>query len=204
MRNRCFGAVIVFSHSLRLSPAGTASCPDGSGEKPIWTNGNKVGVGTSTTANSKVWFTLGQNGALNEVYYPAIDSANTRTLELIITDGKSFAELESQQDHAVETLGSAALTFTQINTSKSGRYQVRKTYVTDPAQNTVLIQLQLKVLKAGPWPLLYILIQRSRTAGFMTMVPHRDRRCLTLKRALPARSPHPRHYLAFQRLRWFQ
>ena len=125
--------------------------PGAPGSKPTWTNGNKVGVGTSVTANSKVWFTIGENGALNEVYYPAIDSANTRTLELIVTDSKSFAELESQDtDHSVQVPDAAALVFTQINTSKSGRYQILKTYVTDPGHNTLLIQLQLKVLKGGP------------------------------------------------------
>jgi glucan 1,4-alpha-glucosidase len=152
MRIRCFGVAIVFLTFIAALPLPAQQVAQGApGDKPTWTNGNKIGVGTSTTANSKVWFTLGQNGALNEVYYPAIDSANTRTLELIITDGKSFAELESQDtDHGVEVPDPAALTFTQINTSKSGRYQVRKTYVTDPAQNTVLIQLQLKMLKGGP------------------------------------------------------
>src|SRR5205085_12447789 len=125
--------------------------PGAPGSKPTWTNGNKVGVGTSVTANSKVWFTIGENGALNEVYYPAIDSANTRTLELIVTDGKSFAELESQDtDHSVQVPDPAALVFTQTNTSKSGRYQILKTYVTDPGYNTLLIQLQINVLKGGP------------------------------------------------------
>jgi glucoamylase len=94
---------------------------------------------------------LGENGALNEVYYPAIDSANTRTLELIVTDGKSFAELESQDtNHSVDVPDPGALVFTQINTSKSGRYEIRKTYITDPAHDTVLVQMQLKVLRGGP------------------------------------------------------
>jgi glucoamylase len=152
MRIRQSGVAIAFLTFIAAFPLQAQQvAPGAPGDKPTWTNGNKVGVGTSTTANSKVWFTLGQNGALNEVYYPAIDSANTRTLELIVTDGKTFAELESQDtEHAVEVPDPASLTFTQINTSKSGRYQVRKTYVTDPAQNTVLIQLQMKVLKGGP------------------------------------------------------
>jgi glucan 1,4-alpha-glucosidase len=125
--------------------------PGAPGATPTWTNGNKVGVGTSVTETSKVWFTLGQNGALNEVYYPAIDKANTRTLELIVTDGRSFAELESQDtEHTVEVPDPSALVFTQINTSRSGRYKVRKTYITDPAHNTVLIHLQMTVLKGGP------------------------------------------------------
>ncbi|HEV3316084.1 MAG TPA: glucan 1,4-alpha-glucosidase, partial [Candidatus Angelobacter sp.] len=141
-------ALLMLISSLPLQ---AQQAPGAPGSKPTWTNGNKVGVGTSVNARSKVWFTIGENGALNEVYNPAIDSANTRTLELIVTDGKSFAELESQNtDHTVEVPDPAALVFTQVNTSKSGRYQIRKTYVTDPGRNTLLIQLQLKVLKGGP------------------------------------------------------
>src|ERR1700694_4821257 len=114
-------ALLLLISSLPLQAQHAPGTP---GTKPPWTNGNKVGIGTSVTANSKVWFTLGENGALNEVYYPAIDSANTRTLELIVTDGKSFAELESQDtEHTVEVPAPAALVFTQVNTSKSGRYQ---------------------------------------------------------------------------------
>lgn len=136
-------ALLLSSLSLQAQQA-----PGAPGGTPTWTNGNKVGVGTAVTENSKVWFTIGQNGALNEVYYPAIDVANTRTLELIVTDGKSFAEIESKDtEHAAEVPDPAALVFTQVNTSKSGRYQIRKTYITDPNHNTLLIQLRMKVLK---------------------------------------------------------
>src|SRR5215472_15549124 len=141
-------AILVLTSSLSL-PAQQA--PGAPGAKPTWTNGNKVGVGTAVTENSRVWFTLGENGALNEVYYPSIDSANTRTLELIVTDGKSFAELESQDtDHSVEVPDPAALVFVQVNTSKRRQYQIRKTYITDPRHNTVLIRVQMNVLQGGP------------------------------------------------------
>ena len=141
-------AILLVVSSLSLQ---SQQAPGAPGATPTWNNGNKVGLGTSTTENSKVWFTLGANGALNEVYYPAIDSANTRTLELIVTDGKSFAEMESRDtDHIIEVPDPAALVFTQINISKSRRYQIRKTYVTDPDHNTVLIRMQMKVLQGGP------------------------------------------------------
>jgi glucoamylase len=149
----CVFGVLTFLAVLPLqSQQGAgAAAPGAPGGKPTWTNANKVGVGTSTTTSSRVWFTLGQSGALDEVYYPALDSANTRALELIVTDGATFAEIESQDtEHAVEMPDPAALTFVQINTSKSGRYRIRKTYITDPAQNTVLVQLQLTALKSGP------------------------------------------------------
>lgn len=147
MRNILF-TILLFASALAL-PAQQA--PGQPGSRPTWTNGNKVGVGTSATERSRVWFTLGQDGTLNEVYYPAIDSANTRTLQLIVTDGKTFTEIESEDtEHAVEVPDPAALVFTQVNTSRSGRYRVRKTYIADPGHDTVLIQMQLQVLKGGP------------------------------------------------------
>ncbi|MGH8630639.1 MAG: glucoamylase, partial [Burkholderiales bacterium] len=112
--------------------------PGAPGERPTWTNGNKQGIGTSNSLESKVWFTLGE-GVLQEVYYPTIDKANTRTLELLVTDGRTFIERESTDTtHAVEIPDATALVFRQVNTSKSGRYRITKTYITDPQQNTVL------------------------------------------------------------------
>lgn len=147
MRIRHSFAIFILTFALSIA---AQQAPGAPGDKPTWTNGNKVGVGTAVTEDSRVWFTLGANGALNEVYYPTIDSANTRTLELIITDGKSFAELESQDtDHSVEVPDPAALVFTQVNRSKTGRYEVRKTYITDPGHNVVLVQVQMKTLKGG-------------------------------------------------------
>ncbi len=130
--------------------AGTAQiAPGAPGEKPAWTNGNKQGVGTSHTLQSKVWFTLG-NGILNEVYYPTIDKANTRSLELIVTDGSTFAEIESRDtEHTVEVPDAAALVFRQVNTSRSGRYRITKTWVTDPERATVLVQVRFEALRPG-------------------------------------------------------
>ena len=76
-------------------PAFTApQAPGAPGATPYWTSGDKQGIGTSIASASHVWFTLG-NGALNEVYYPAVDKANTRDLELIVTDGSTFTDFET-------------------------------------------------------------------------------------------------------------
>ena len=59
-----------------------------------WTSSAKDGVGTALSPRSTVWFTL-SHGILNEIYYPCVDTACTRDLGLIITDGKPggfFAE----------------------------------------------------------------------------------------------------------------
>ena len=143
---------ITMSLLLMLSQNAMAQegiAPGAPGEKPAWTNGNKQGVGTSNTLSSKVWFTIG-GGTLNEIYYPTIDKANTRGLEFIVTDGRTFAEVESRDtDHAVEIPFSDALVFRHINTSKNGRYSITKTYVTDPERDTVLINIKFTPLRGA-------------------------------------------------------
>jgi glucoamylase len=127
-----------------------ALAPNGPGATPYWPRANKQGVGTSLTKTSHVWFTVG-GGTLNEVFYPAVDKANTRDLELVVTDGRSFADFESIDTiHTIEYPDDSALILKQVNTAKSGRYKITKTYIADPARDVVLIKAELTVLTPGP------------------------------------------------------
>jgi glucoamylase len=120
------------------------SAPDAPGEKPTWAGGNKQGVGTARDSRSKVWFTLAQ-GVLTEVYYPRVDNPNVRNLELVVTDGHSFVERESVDTrHEIQRPDPAALIFRQVNTSLRKHFQVTKTYITDPASDTVLVRVHVK------------------------------------------------------------
>ena len=119
---------------------GTAAAAEGSeapgapGASANWTTGNKQGLGTSVGRDSKVRHTLA-DGALSEVYYPSGDTANVRSLEFAVTDGTSFVDRESEDtSHAVRLTDPRSLTYEQVNTAKSGRYRITKTYVTDPAR----------------------------------------------------------------------
>src|SRR5215217_4314766 len=106
-----------------------------------WPTAAKNGFGTSTSLNSKVWFTLA-NGVMTEVFYPTLDVPNVQTLQLQVEiDGK----LETEIDDMVHRQSAYAdsLTFRQVNASKSEKYIITKTYVTDPLRNTVLIDLEI-------------------------------------------------------------
>jgi len=59
------------------------------GIEPRWTSSAKEGLGTSYHTSCRLWFTL-SHGIVNEIYYPAVDSPNTRDLQYLITDGESF------------------------------------------------------------------------------------------------------------------
>ena len=47
------------------------------GIEPRWTHGDKDGVGTAYSADSRIWFTLWK-GCVTEVYYPTIDRPQIR------------------------------------------------------------------------------------------------------------------------------
>ena len=50
------------------------------GIEPRWTSSAKDGVGTAYHSASCVWFTL-SHGIINEIYFPHVDSPNTRDLQ---------------------------------------------------------------------------------------------------------------------------
>ena len=130
-------------------PAVPGEAPGGPGQKATWTNGNKQGVGTSATLDSKVWFTLG-SGILTEAYYPAVDKAQLRALEFVVTDERGFFERESTgTNHRVEVVARDALAFRQVNTSASGRYRLTKTIFTDPARNAIVVRARFEPRDAG-------------------------------------------------------
>ena len=112
--------------------------------------GDKDGVGTSLTRDSKVWYTL-TGGSLSEVYYPTGDSPNVRSLDFAVTDGHSLTQRETDASvtRSVALIDQKSLTYRQISTDKAGRWRLVKTYVTDPARSSVAIDIRFTVLKGG-------------------------------------------------------
>lgn len=151
MRGR---ALAVLSSAFALgvtAPAWAQTAPGAPGATAHWTTGAKQGVGTSTTTGSNVWFSLA-DGVLSEVYYPRVDVADSRALELVVSDGKTFTDRESTDTtHAVELVTDTALVYQQVNTDKQRRYRITKTYVTDPSRATVLMDVRFESLDRGKY-----------------------------------------------------
>jgi glucan 1,4-alpha-glucosidase len=147
-----FTTALVFASPAVASAQG-GEAPGGPGASANWTSGNKQGLGTSVSTRSKAWYTL-SGGALSEVYYPRGDTAQTRSLEFAVTDGRTFVDRESEDtDQRVRLLDDRALVYRQINTAKTGRYRITKTYVTDTRRSTVLIRVRFEALKPGDYRL---------------------------------------------------
>ncbi|HQU92801.1 MAG TPA: glycoside hydrolase family 15 protein, partial [Pyrinomonadaceae bacterium] len=119
--------------------------PGGPGKDAQWATAAKQGVGTSVSTTSKVWFTLAQ-GVLTEVYFPDVTVANIHLLQFVVVNPKT-KRVETEQNDAIHQIRVArpdSLTFQQANTAKSGEWKITKTYVTDPENDTVLIDLKFE------------------------------------------------------------
>lgn len=120
--------------------------PGHPGIPPRWTSSAKSGVGTSLSSESRVWFTL-SHGILNEVYYPRIDQACIRDMELLVSDGQDFfSEEKRQTQFELDTLAEGLPAFQLTNTCKEGRYRIHKTVLTDPQRDVLLQRIRFEPL----------------------------------------------------------
>jgi len=120
--------------------------PGHSGISPRWTSSAKSGVGTSLSSESRVWFTL-SHGILNEVYYPRIDQACIRDMELLVSDGQDFfSEEKRHTNFELKTLAEGVPAFQLTNTCIEGRYRIHKTVLTDPQRDVLLQRIRFEPL----------------------------------------------------------
>ena len=117
------------------------------GIEPRWTSSAKDGIGTAYHSASHVWFTL-SHGIINEIYFPHVDSPNTRDLQFLITDGESFCH-EERRDllHQTEYPEQNSLFYRLTNSDREGRYRLVKEIVVDPHSSVLLMHTRLEVLE---------------------------------------------------------
>jgi len=128
-------SIVLCGANLRAQGA-----PGAPGSLPTWTSGGKEAVGTATTKDSRVWFTL-QGGVLSEVYYPRLDTADVRSLEFAVSDGKKIWLESRDLLHSIDRTDGHALVFRQSSRDPQGTFVLTKTYITDPQRDTVLINV---------------------------------------------------------------
>ena len=74
--------------------ASNATAPGAPGAPAFWTPADKQGFGTAMSGTSKLWHTL-QGGELTEVFYPDLGTPAVRDLQLVVTDGRTFTDRET-------------------------------------------------------------------------------------------------------------
>lgn len=136
------------------------SAPTEPGYDAQWATAAKQAIGTSASLESKVWFTLAQ-GVMTEVYYPNVTVANVQVLQFFVLDPKTN-NVETERDdaiHQIRPLRIDSLSFQQINTGKSGKWQITKMYATDPKRASVLIDVRFE--RSDPNLQLYVYFDPS-------------------------------------------
>ena len=78
---------------------------------------------------------------------------SVRDLELVVDDGRGGAERETDATTSVvRRVDGAGPTLRQVDTARSGRYRITKSYVTDPARAVVLANVRVESLTGRPLP----------------------------------------------------
>src|SRR5690348_239271 len=177
------------------------------GSLPNWTSSAKQGIGTALSAASPVWFSLG-HGILNEIYFPGVDTANTRDVQYLVSDDATFMHEEKRHmKHSVEYADDRALAYRQTNTDRLGRYRIVKETITDSLAPVVLVHTRFDPLhpEAQHYQV-YALVaphignQGRGNSGRCIVVEGRD--CLVAERkgkalAVVASIPFSRHSCGF-------
>jgi glucoamylase len=124
---------------------GTREAFGAPGTPPHWAHGNKEGVGTAYSQDSKVWFTLFR-GCLTEVYYPLIDHPQTRDMGYLVTDGSTFFH-EERRHLRTEThrLTDHTLGYRVVSRDPAGRYALHKEVIAAPHLPVVLQHTRVEV-----------------------------------------------------------
>lgn len=114
------------------------------GIEPRWARGNKCGIGTAYSGDSRIWYTL-WNGILTEVFSPTIDRPHVRDCQFLISDGDGLVQEEKRHlRHDVERLNAQSLGHRIRSEDPDGRYVLHKQIIAHPHLPCVLIQARLE------------------------------------------------------------
>lgn len=113
--------------------------PDGPGATSYLDLGRKDCLGTARNTTSKVWYTVA-GGVLSDVYYPTTDNTDVKTVQYIVTDGRTFTDLQTRDmTYTVRAMDGTGMACQVTSTAKSGAYRLITDYVTDPQRDSVVM-----------------------------------------------------------------
>ncbi|MFZ0974816.1 MAG: glucodextranase DOMON-like domain-containing protein [Solirubrobacteraceae bacterium] len=135
--------VVIAVMSAAAAAASPPTTPGSPGSESYFDLARKDCVGTARNTTSKLWFTVA-DGVLSDTYWPTIDATNVNTLQYLVTDGRTFTNLQTR-DMTYKVLPDPAgmsctvvATPNQANASHS--YRIVTTYIADPARDAVLMR----------------------------------------------------------------
>jgi glucoamylase len=123
------------------------------GIDPRWEHGDKSGVGSAYSGDSKLWYTLWR-GIVTEVYYPIIDHPQLRDLQFLVTDGRSFFHEERRHlDFEITRPDPIAPGYRVVSTDPDRRYRIEKEVLSHPHAPVLLERVKTVRLSGYVGPL---------------------------------------------------
>ncbi|HEV7204941.1 MAG TPA: glucodextranase DOMON-like domain-containing protein [Jatrophihabitans sp.] len=135
------GQLVATSTGANAAAAATVA-PGAPGTLSRFDLARKDCVGTARNTTSKVWFTVA-NGVLSDVYEPTIDNTNVQSLEFVVTDGRTFSDLQTRDMTYSVKADPTGMTCTVTATSARHGYTLTTTYLADPSRDTVVLRTSL-------------------------------------------------------------
>jgi glucoamylase len=136
---RALAPVILASMVVTAAPAvADPVSPGAPGVTAYFDTGRKDCLGTARHTRSKVWYTVA-DGVLSDVYEPTIDNTNVSTLQYVVTDGRSFTDLQTRDTSYTVRADRTGMVCTVTSTSAKHRYRLTTTYITDPDRDSVVM-----------------------------------------------------------------
>ncbi len=136
------GGSVNEDHGMYRWIDGHGEAPGAPGLEPRWTSSQKSVVGTAYSTSSKLWWTT-SHGTVNEIYNPTIDKPQVRDLELLVTDGESFAHEEKRDlKYSFRYLSPDAPVVGIENCDPAGRYKITKRIISDPHAPVLLVHVK--------------------------------------------------------------
>jgi glucoamylase len=133
-------------------PAAAGAAPGGPGAASYLGVARKDCFGTARNRTSKVWFTVA-GGVLSDVYYPSIESSNTKTVQYVVTDGRTFTDLQQRDmTYTVSTTDRSGMVCRVTSTDARHGFRIVTDYLTDPARASVVMHSRLVPLHGNGGP----------------------------------------------------
>ncbi|MBV9416284.1 MAG: hypothetical protein JO363_14985, partial [Solirubrobacterales bacterium] len=132
------GAAVVLG--VLTSTAGAATtAPGAPGSESYFDLARKDCVGTARNTGSKVWFTIA-DGVLSDTYWPTVDATNVHTLQYLVTDGRTFTDLQTRDLAYRVVPDPTGMSCTIVASNAAHGYSITTTYIADPSRNAVLMR----------------------------------------------------------------
>jgi glucoamylase len=132
-------AALTVGLAAAASAAAAQTAPGFPGTESYFDLARKDCVGTTRNTTSKLWFTVA-DGVLSDVYWPTVDATNVHTLQYLVTDGKSFTDLQTRDMTYRVVPDPTGMSCTIVASSAAHHYRLTTTYLADPSRDAVLMR----------------------------------------------------------------